>query len=284
MADNETKLVEAVVTANRILANEGILDVFGHISVRSERNPSEFLLSCSRSPAAVSAADIMRYRLDGSQVTRSDWKPYVERIIHGAIYRARSDVRAVCHGHSDGILPFAATGEPIRPVIHIGTMFWEGVGWFDRYDEGGNMLVSSAAEGRALAEAVGPRRAALLRNHGFVVVGANLIEAVMAAIYLDKNACVQMQAARLGRVNYITPEEGRRGSKVFESPGVQQRAWGYWVARLPHGWRKDAGLTSGAPSRRAPKAGQTPRRTSRAKAKRSGTAQPKARRGGASHS
>src|SRR5438477_10200396 len=110
MADNEAELVRALVTANRILSNEGILDVFGHVSLRSKRNPQEFLLSCSRSPAAVSAADIMRYRLDGSQVTRSEAKPYVERIIHGAIYNARADVLAVCHGHSDGILPFAVTG------------------------------------------------------------------------------------------------------------------------------------------------------------------------------
>ena len=245
MADSESKLVHALVTANRILANEGILDVFGHVSVRSERNPQEFLLSCSRSPAAVTAKDIMRYRLDGSQITRSDAKPYVERIIHGAIYQARPDVLAVCHGHSDGILPFAATGEPVRPVIHVGTTFWNGVGWFDRYDEGGNMLVASAAEGRALAEALGARRGALLRNHGFVVVGSNLIAAVMAAIYLDKNASIQMQALRLGRPIYITEVEARRGSAVFESPGVQERAWGYWVAHLPHGWERDAGLPAG---------------------------------------
>jgi len=246
VADRESKLVEALVTANRILTNEGILDVFGHISVRSERNPQEFLLSCSRSPAAVTALDIMRYRLDGSQVTKSTAKPYVERIIHGAIYQARSEVRAVCHGHSDGILPFAVTGDPIRPVIHVGTLFWNGVGWFDRYDKGGNMLVASPSEGRALAEALGPRRGVLLRNHGFVVVGANLTETVMAAIYLDKNACIQLEAARLGRPLYIEEDEASRGSKVFLMPSVQERAWGYWVARLPHGWCKEAGL---APAR-----------------------------------
>ena len=272
MADTESKLVRALVTANRILANEGILDVFGHISVRSERNPAEFLLSCSRSPAAVSARDIMRYRLDGSQITKANDKPYVERIIHGAIYQARSDVRAVCHGHSDGILPFAATGESIRPVIHVGTMFWNGVGWFDRYDEGGNMLVASPTEGRALAEALGPRRGALLRNHGFVVVGANLTEAVMAAIYLDKNACIQAESARLGRTLYISEDEARRGSKVFEMPSVQERAGGYWVARLPHGWQKDAGLAA------APTGGK---RRGAKKAKRSGTRTSAARRGGA---
>jgi len=270
MADSETKLVEALVTANRILANEGILDVFGHVSVRSDRNPQEFLLSCSRSPAAVCARDIMRYRLDGSQVTKSQEKPYVERIIHAAIYQARSDVRAVCHGHSDGILPFAASGEPIRPVIHAGTIFWNGVGWFDRYDEGGNMLVSSASEGRALAEALGPRRGALLRNHGFVVAGANLTEAVMAAVYLDKNASIQAQAARLGRTLFIEEEEGRRGSKVFQIPSVQERAWGYWVARLPRGWRQDAGLKPASSERREGKAGSRPRPLRRKPAKPSG--------------
>lgn len=244
MADSESKLVELLVTANRILANAGILDVFGHVSVRSERNADEFLLSCSRSPAAVAARDIMRYRLDGSQMTKANDQPYVERIIHGAIYQARGDVRAVCHGHNDGILPFAATGETIRPVIHAGTLFWSGVGWFDSYDKGGNLLVASPSEGRALAAALGEHNAVLLRNHGFAVVGANLAEAVMAAIYLDKNAGIQAQAARLGRTRFIEQDEARRASKVFQSAPVQERAWGYWLAQLPLGWRRDAGLKS----------------------------------------
>ncbi|MBI3935126.1 MAG: class II aldolase/adducin family protein [Acidobacteria bacterium] len=280
MADTESKLVAALVTANRILANEGILDVFGHISVRSERNPDEFLLSCSRAPAAVSARDIMRYRLDGSQITRSSAKPYVERIIHGAIFQARADVQAVCHGHSDGILPFAASGEVIRPVIHVGTMFWNGVGWFDRYDEGGNMLVASPSEGRALAEALGPRRGVLLRNHGFAVVGGNLAEAVMAAIYLDKNASIQSAAARLGRTLFIGEDEARRGSKVFQMPAVQERAWGYWVARLPHGWKKEAGLApSPAAKRRLRPSAGAPRARLRPPAQRSGAKTSGARRG-----
>ena len=253
MADTETQLVEALVTANRILANEEILDAFGHVSVRSEGNPREFLLSCSRSPAAVRARDIMRYRLDGSPVTVTKEKPYVERVIHGAIYQARSDVRAVCHGHSDGILPFAVSGEAIRPVIHVGSLFWNGVGWFDRYDEGGNLLVSTASEGRALAEALGSRRAALLRNHGFVVAGANLSEAVMAAVYLDENARIQAAAARLGRIRILEEEEARRAAKVFLSPSVQERAWGYWVSRLPRGWRKDAGLETKGRTKRSPR-------------------------------
>jgi len=250
MADSETRLVEELVTANRILANEGILDVFGHVSVRSARNPQEFLLSCSRSPQAVRAADIMRYRLDGKQVTASKEKPYVERIIHGSIYQARSDVLAVCHTHSDGVLPFASSGEMIRPVVHVGTMFWDGVGWFDKYDEGGNLLVSTASEGRALAVALGSRRAVVLRNHGCAVVGESPPAAVMAAIHLDKNARVQLETARLGRTLFLDTEEARRGAKVFQSQPVQERAWGYWVARLPDGWRQAAGLATAKPASR----------------------------------
>ena len=246
MTDSETPLVERLVTANRILANEGILDVFGHISARSERNPQEFLLSCSRSPQAVRASDILRYRLDGSPVTETSKKHYVERIIHAAILQARPDVHAVCHTHSDGILPFACSGEAIRPVIHMGTLFWEGVGWFEAYDEGGNLLVSSATEGKALADALGARKAVLLKNHGCAVVGESLAAAVMAAVYLDKNAQIQLETARLGKTFFIEPELGRRGAKVFQSALVQERAWGYWVARLPKGWEIEAGLSAAA--------------------------------------
>src|SRR3970282_1260453 len=125
MADSETKLVEALVTANRILANEGIVDVFGHISVRSERNPEEFLLSVSRSPAAVRAPDIQRYRLDCTPLVEIKEKHYVERVIHGGIYQARPDVRSVCHSHSDNVLPYAVSGEQIKSALHMGTVFWQ---------------------------------------------------------------------------------------------------------------------------------------------------------------
>ncbi len=237
MSDSETKLVEQLVTANRILANEEIIDVFGHISVRSERNPQEFLLSCSRSPQAVTAGDIMRYRLDGSPITETKERHYAERVIHAAIFAARPDVNSVCHTHSDGVLPFAASGEQIRPVIHAGTLFWEGVGWFQTYDEGGNLLVASAAEGKELARALGSRKAAVLKNHGAVVVGKSLAAAVLAAIHLDKNARIQLETMRLGKTLFIEGEEARRGAAVFESPLSLERAWGYWLARLPQGWR-----------------------------------------------
>ena len=242
MSDSETKLVEQLVTANRILANEGIVDVFGHISVRSERNPEEFLLSVSRSPAAVRTPDIQRYRLDCSPLVEIKEKHYVERVIHGGIYQARPDVKSVCHSHSDNVLPYAVSGEKIKPVIHMGTLFWEGIGWFDRYDADGNLLVSTPSEGKALAESLGNCRASLLKNHGSVVAGESIVAAVMAAIYLDKNAEIQTQSAIVGKPVFIEAEMGKIASRVFHSPLVQERAWGYWVARLPKGWESDAGL------------------------------------------
>ncbi len=244
MSDTETKLVEQLVTANRILANEGIIDVFGHISARSERNPQEFLLSCSRSPQAVTANDIMRYKLDGTPVTETRERHYAERVIHGAIFEARPDVNSVCHNHSEGVLPFAASGEQIRPVVHAGTLFWEGVGWFEKYDEGGNLLVSSAQEGKELALALGSRRAAVLKNHGCVVIGKTIPAAVLAAIHMDQNAKVQLETMKIGKTLFIGPEEGRRGAAVFDSPLSLERAWGYWLARLPQGWRSAAGLSA----------------------------------------
>ena len=242
MSDTETKLIEQLVTANRILANEGIMDVFGHISVRSERDPEQFLLSVSRSPQAVRASDIQRYRLDCSPLVEIKEKHYVERVIHGGIYRARPDVKAVCHSHSDGVLPFAVSGETIRPVIHMGTLFWEGIGWFDRYDQDGNLLVSTPSEGKALAESLGNCRAVLLKNHGCAVIGESVVAAVMAAIYLDKNAEIQLQSTIVGKPVFIEPELGRVASRVFHSPLIQERAWGYWMARLPKGWESDAGV------------------------------------------
>ena len=184
MADTENKLVETLVTANRMLANENIIDVFGHISVRSERNPQEFLLSCSRSPQAVTANDIMRYKLDGTPISETKERHYAERVIHAAILAARPEINSVCHTHSDAVLPFAVTGEPIRPVIHAGTLFWEGVGWYEKYDDQGNLLVASATEGKELAASLGARRAAVLKHHGAVVVGKSIAAAVLAAIHL----------------------------------------------------------------------------------------------------
>jgi L-fuculose-phosphate aldolase len=130
----------------------------------------------------------------------------------------------------------------------MGTLFWEGVGWFDRYDADGNLLVSTPSEGKALAESLGHRRASLLKNHGCVVVGESVVAAVMAAVYLDKNAQIQMESARLGRPSFIEPDLGRVACRVFHSPLVQERAWGYWVARLPRDWQQDAGR-SGTESR-----------------------------------
>jgi ribulose-5-phosphate 4-epimerase/fuculose-1-phosphate aldolase len=223
--------VDQLVLANRVLANEGVVDGFGHVSVRHPENPNHFLQSRSLSPELVTRDDILEIDLDGTVVTQTPHRPYGERIIHAAVLKARPEVNAVFHGHAHSILPFTVTGVPIRPVVHLGCMFYEGIPLYDDYDVSAGMLISSPEEGERLARVLGKARALLLRGHGCVVVGANVPALVMASIYLRDNAAIQLSAMALGEPKYLSYEEGRAATRVTESGLVVERAWTYWVGR-----------------------------------------------------
>src|SRR2546427_2822433 len=113
-------LIAELVLANRILANEGVLDGYGHVSVRSPTSRSHYFLSRSKAPALVTAADITEYDLDSRPVSNTQVAGYIERFIHGEIYRARQDVMAVVHCHCPHLIPFAATSVPLRPPYTMG--------------------------------------------------------------------------------------------------------------------------------------------------------------------
>ena len=114
------RLLEELVTANRILAREGVVDSFGHVSARHPDDPQRFLLSRARAPDCIEADDIMEFTLDGTAVDARGRAPYLERFIHGALYESRPDVHGVVHNHSPSTIPFGVTGEPIRPLMHMG--------------------------------------------------------------------------------------------------------------------------------------------------------------------
>ena len=139
--------VGQVVLANRILANEGVLDAFGHVSVRHPNKPDIFLQSRSLSPQFVTSNDILELDLDGNLVGNTDMKPYGERIIHAAVLRARPDVNAVFHGHPHSVIPFSCTGVPFRPIAHFGSLCYEGMNVYDDYDVSSGMLIATAEEG-----------------------------------------------------------------------------------------------------------------------------------------
>jgi ribulose-5-phosphate 4-epimerase/fuculose-1-phosphate aldolase len=221
--------------ANRILANEGVLDVFGHVSIRHPDSSGVYVISRSLSPQQVTSEDLQMFYLDGNHADEDDRAPYAERAIHGAIYQARRDVRAICHNHCPSVIPFSVTGVPLKPMLHTAGLLGTHVPIWDIRPTAGDsdMLVRSMDAGRALAETLGTARVALMRGHGSVVAGATLREIVLAAVYMDRNARLQLQAMSLGEVTYLTDGEIERTAEALLSPLASERAWAGWAARIP---------------------------------------------------
>lgn len=224
--------IAELATANRILAREGVLDAFGHVSVRHPEHSDRYLLSCSRSAAQVVTADIMVFDLSGAPVD-DDRPVFLERFIHAGVYEARPDVGAVVHNHSPDLIPYGVTDTPIRPLVHVGGCIGERVRTWDIRDNFGDtsMLVTGMEHARDLAEGLGADQAALMRGHGAVVTGSTLRECVLRSIYLQLNARLDLQARQLGAVNYLTPGEIALGEPTLLHDNPAARAWSYFAAR-----------------------------------------------------
>jgi len=230
--------------ASRILANEGVLDAFGHVSLRHPADPGRYLLPRSRSPQLVEPSDILEYTLDSEPVGRSTDKLFAERVIHGCIYEARPDVMAVCHHHAAAVLPFCIASMQLVPVFHLGAAVGETIPFWDQRDEFGdtNLLVVKPEEGRSLARALSSHAAVLMTHHGATVVGKDVRELVSRAIYMCQNAQYQLAAHLLGKVAPLSSGETRQAGSINSMPNVIGRTWEYWTMRLddagrlpPHG-------------------------------------------------
>src|SRR5947209_7903348 len=228
-----------VALANRMLANEGVLDAFGHVSLRHPTNPGRYLLSRSRSPGLIEAADILEFTLDSEPVAPPTVQLYAERVIHGCIYQARPDVMAVCHHHAPAVMPFCIAGVPIVPGFHLGAAAGAPIPFWDQQDEFGdtNLLVAKPEEGRSLARALGAHAAVLMNHHGATVVGGDLPELVSRSIFMCQNAVYQLQAHLLGKVVPLTPGETRLAGSLNALPNVVGRTWEYWSQRLAEAGR-----------------------------------------------
>ncbi len=224
-----------LVMGNRILANEGILDAFGHVSVRHPKHADRFIMAWARAPQLIEAADLLEFALDGQLLDTTDLVPYLERFIHGAIYELRPEVMAVCHNHTLSILPFSISKTVrLRPVIHTGAVLGGEVPVWDIADEFGsntNMLVVTQAQGRSLARTLGQGRIALMRGHGSVVVGPDVPGVVSACMAMDKNARAQLQAMQLGEFIPLAPGEITRPWVPSGEAPLPDRAWELWVRR-----------------------------------------------------
>lgn len=233
-SDIETALHDLVI-ANRILTREGVLDAFGHVSVRHPKNPERYFMSRSRGPELVTRDDLVEFTLENIPLDAKGRAVYAERYIHGCIYQARPDVHAVCHNHSHAVIPYGVSGQPIRPILHMASVIGDEVPIWDIHDHFGDtdLLVTSNEKGRSLAQCLGVNRAALMRGHGSVVVGANLRASVFTAIYLQLNADLLLRARALGNgeIRFLTPGEVRLASETLLQPLSQERAWEYWSVR-----------------------------------------------------
>jgi HCOMODA/2-hydroxy-3-carboxy-muconic semialdehyde decarboxylase len=233
-------LIEDLVTANRVLATQNIVDSFGHVSIRHPDNPKRYLLSRARAPERVERDDIMEFTLEGDAVDARGRKPYLERFIHGAAYEARPDVMAVIHNHSPGVIPYGITGHKMRPVMHVCATIGHEVPIWDQHTKFGDtdLLVTSMAMGRDLAKRLGKGRTCLMRGHGCIVVGAGLRATVYTAVYLELNAKLQMQAEAMSKkVRFLTKGEAQKVA-ASTSPANVNRAWENWCRKADRPYRE----------------------------------------------
>jgi len=222
------QVLEDLVAANRILAMEGVLDGYGHVSVRAEGKPGHFLMSRSLAPPLVTLDDLVEHGADSEPVNDTR-RAYLERFIHGEMYRIRPDVMAVVHSHADSVVPFGISRSRLRPVYHMASFLWSGTPVFEmrKVRPESDLLVRDRETGEALARTLGACSCVLMRGHGMTVVGGSIQEAVFRAIYTATNAKLQMQAQQLdGPVEFLSDAEGRLATATNHA--TLERPWELW--------------------------------------------------------
>ena len=222
------ELIEEVVTGNRILFQQGVVDAFGHLSVRHDKDPTKYIMSRHLAPGLVTAEDLVTFDLDSNPIGDTSERYYSERFIHGEIYKARPEVVAVVHCHAPELIPFGVTKAPLKPIYHMSGFLGAGVARFEIRDAGGmtDMLVRTPALGHALALSLGDKPIVLMRGHGATMVGATVKQVVYRAIYAARNAGLQMEALRLGEITYLESEEAAKAAATNDK--AMERAWGLW--------------------------------------------------------
>lgn len=229
---------EDLAAASRILVDQGVFDAAGHVSMRHPSNSDRYLMSRSLAPQLVAAGDIMEFTLESDPVGSDSRRAFIERFIHGEIYRARADVNAVAHGHSASVVPFGLVGVPMLATYHNAAFIAAGVPVFDIRAKFGktDIVIDTVDKGAAMAQSLGDKSVVLLRAHGFVAVAPSLQAAVFRAIFTEVNARVQLQAMSLGRgqdvgaLACLDAEEGRKADAV--NLATVGRSWELWKKRI----------------------------------------------------
>ena len=227
--------VADLAAASRILAAQGVVDGFGHVSMRHPSAPDRYLMARALAPALVAPKDIIEYDLDSNACNAAGRPSFLERFIHGEIYRARPEIMAVVHSHSPSVIPFGLVDVPMRAMFHNAAFIAAGVPVFDIREKFGatDLLVRDHAKGAALTQIMGKHDVALMRAHGSVACGATLETAVFRAVYTEVNARIQHWTTALGEgapIAALEPEEARLADAVNQGAGV--RAWHLWRTQV----------------------------------------------------
>jgi HCOMODA/2-hydroxy-3-carboxy-muconic semialdehyde decarboxylase len=223
-----------VTLANRLLSREGVVDAFGHVSMRHPTEPGRFFLARSIAPELVTETDVLEYDLTGEPVTPTKLAHYSERVIHSVVYRLRPDVNAICHHHAPSMMPFCLADLKLRVVTQLGATIGRQVPMWDQREEFGatNHLVTREAEAVSMANCLGANNMVLMKRHGATVVAGSMRELVFRSIYSCRDAELQLRALSFGEISVCTDEEIGLAEKF---PGATLvRAWDYWRSRLPN--------------------------------------------------
>jgi ribulose-5-phosphate 4-epimerase/fuculose-1-phosphate aldolase len=233
--------------ANRIVANEGVIDAFGHVSMRHPDNPNRYLLSRSRAPELVTADDFIEYDINSQPLRDPGVGQYSERVIHGEIYKARPEVNSVCHHHCPAFMPLLATGTDYMPIFHLGAVGGIRPPFWDQRDEFGdtNMLVVKPEEGASLARALGKHWMVLMMRHGVTVAGISVRDCVFRSVYSARNAEYQVRALTIGSdIATLSPGETKLAGQISAKTTGLMRSWEYWSMRIANKDRAAAAKTA----------------------------------------
>ena len=247
MPDLLAEARQELAIANRVLANEGVLDAFGHISMRHPTNPDRSLISRYGAAELMKPSDILELTLDSKPVEPTAARLFSELVIHGGIYQARPDVHSVCHHHAVSVLPYCITGVELVPVMHLGASLGGKVPFWDSRDEFGDtpMVVTTPEQGQSHARGLGKHWMVLLRRHGATVAGRSMRECVFRSIYTCRNAELQSRAMAMGTISTLSAGEAEMCGNHSLTPRTLSRVWEYWTHRL----HKVEAMTAGPPAK-----------------------------------
>lgn len=225
------EFIADLAAASRILAARGVVDAFGHVSQRHPDAPDRYFMCRAKAPALATPEDIIEYDLDSNPVNAEGRGSFLERFIHGKIYKARPDLNSVVHSHSPSVIPFGLVDTKIEAMFHNAAFLAAGVPVFDISEKYGatDMLVSDNDKGETFAECLADKDVALMRAHGSVACGATLQLAVFRAVFTEVNSRVQhwtMDLANGGPIASLDEEEGRLAD--VPNDGACMRAWDLW--------------------------------------------------------